>query len=161
MNKIKMDTLSLCSFDKDNVHHMMFLKKLLKDETIKTRFQGLLPNLMRKPDDDTIIGKGFFIADENVLVGYVDIGNYNEEEKAVYIRQAIDKDERGKSYGAKTLLEVCDFIFRKYPLVENIKARIAHDNEASIKMALACGFTNIRDDYYGLQNPYIKSSKIK
>ena len=70
MKKIEMDTLSLCKFDKDNKDHMIFLKKLLADETIKERFQGLLPNLMKKTDD-TIIGMGFFIADGDCLVGYV------------------------------------------------------------------------------------------
>lgn len=160
MKKIEMETLSLCKFDKDNKYHMIFLKKILADETIKERFQGLLPNLMKKVDD-TIIGMGFFIADGDCLVGYVDIGDYNENEKAVYIRQAIDKDKRGKNYGQRALLEVCDLIFKEYPLVENIKARIAPDNEASIRMAIACGFANIRDDYYGIENPYIKNNRIK
>ncbi len=111
--------------------------------------------------DDSIIGKGFFISDNGKLIGYIDIGNYNVNEKAVYIRQAIDQDVRGRNYGKRTLYELCDFIFREYPDVENIKARIASDNQASIRMALACGFTNIRDDYYGMENPYTKNNKIK
>ncbi len=160
MENIKLDTLSLCKFDKDNKYHMIFLKKLLNDETIKERFQGLLPKLMKNMDD-CVIGKGFFIADNDKLIGYVDIGNYNANERAVYIRQAIDKDERGQSYGKKALIETCDFIFRTYSEVENIKARIAPDNEVSIRMAIACGFSNIRDDYYGIENPYIKNKKIK
>lgn len=160
MKDIKMDTLSLCKFDKDNKYHMIFLKKILKDKTITERFQGFLPNLTKKYDG-TIIGAGFFIADGDVLVGYIDIGNYNANEKAVYIRQTIDQDARGNGYGKRSLYEVCDFIFKEYPNVENIKARIAPDNEASIRMAVACGFTNIRDDYYGIENPYIKNNKIK
>lgn len=66
-----------------------------------------------------------------------------------------------KKYGQRALSEVCELIFREYPLIENIKARIVPDNEASIRMAISYGFTNIRDDYYGIENPYVKNIKIK
>ena len=39
---IKMDTLTLCEFDKDNLSHMKFLKNMLTDNSIKERFQGAL-----------------------------------------------------------------------------------------------------------------------
>jgi len=139
---------------------MVFFKELLKDETITNRFQGFLPNLM-KNNDSSIIGKGFFIKDENQLIGYVDIGNYNESEHAVYIRQAISSNKRGMGYGKRSLFEICDLIFANYPEIENIKARIATDNVFSIEMAKACGFKWIRDDYYGITNPYIKNNKTK
>ena len=45
---IKMDTLTLCEFDKDNLSHMKFLQNMLTDNSIKERFQGFLPNLNKK-----------------------------------------------------------------------------------------------------------------
>lgn len=55
-----------------------------------------------KKVDGTIIGTGLFIAYEDCLVGYVDIGNYNKNGKAVYVRQAIDRDKREKIWPKST-----------------------------------------------------------
>ena len=160
MDSIKMKTLSLCRFHKDNKYHMIFLKKLISDKTITARFNGFLPNLTKNYDDD-ILGKGFFVVDEKNLIGYVDIGNYSEDERSVYIRQAIDIEKRGKSYGKRTLSEISDLIFCMHPEVENIKAKVANDNIACLRMLSDCGYKWLHDDYYALENPYIKNSNKK
>ena len=155
MNKIKMDELDLCYFDKNNKSHVLFLKQVLSDDSITKRFSGFLPNLMKK-NQNSIYGMGFLVEDNEKLIGYVDIGNYNKEEKCVYIRQAVDKNIRAKSYGKRILLEFTNFIFSNYPEVEKIKAKIHEDNIVSIKMAEACGFENSYNDFYELKNPFIK-----
>lgn len=35
------------------------------------------------------------------------------------------------------------------------------DNKASINAACAIGFKWIKDDYYGIENPYVKNKKDK
>lgn len=155
-----METLNLVSFDKENVEHIIFLRKLLRDKTISERFNGLLPQLNAKHNDG-VIGKGFFLADGDELVGYVDIGQYNVEEEAVYIRGAVDKDKRGNHYGYRLLSETTDYIFANYPKVRNVKVKIAEDNTASLKTAGACGFIWLGSDYYGKSNPYEKEVKVR
>ena len=72
-------------------------------------------------------------------------GGFDENDKAVYIRQAIFKEYRGnkeKRYGTLLLNEITDYIFSNYPMVHYIKARIHHDYISSMKMAWNCGFKN-------------------
>ena len=159
MENIKIGKLTLCSFNKDNKDHMLFLKKILKDESIIKRFQGFLPNLLKNTND--IFGKGFLLSLDNETTGYVDFGNFNNEEEAVYIRELVDKDKRHLGYGTLILSEVCDYVFKTYTFVYKIKARIAPDNIKSIMMAYNAGFINDRDDYYSLSNPYTKEMNIK
>ena len=157
---IKIDTLTLCEFDKDNLSHMKFLKNMLTDNSIKERFQGFLPNLNKKTYGFSL-GKAYLVADDDEIVGYIEVSNYNKSEKAVYLREAIDSTKRKKKYGQRALKEFTDLIFKTYPEVEIAKARIANDNKASLNMADACGFKWISDDYYGLENKYLKNEKIK
>lgn len=160
MESITMETLSLNTFDKDNKIYLDFLKKLLCDKTIKQRFQGFLPNLLRE-NTNSIIGRGFFVSCDNELIGYIDIGNYNINEKSVYLRCAIEKSKRKKAYGRRILSEISDYIFNTHPEVETIKLKIDKDNVPSLKVADACGYKWINDDYYGLSNPYTKSHTHK
>lgn len=153
MEEIKLNTLSLKTFDKNNKEHLLFLKKLVRDESITNRFNGILPMLTK--DTDEIIGKGFFISDKNKLVGFIEIGQFNIEEKCVYLRAAVDKDLRGQHYGKRTLEDVSNYLFQNYNKLESIKVKIAHDNIPSIKTAASCGYKWLRDDYYILNNPYL------
>lgn len=156
MNDIKIGSLSLCSFDKDNKYHIIFLKKLIHDEDILNRFQGFLSKLNNKSSED-IFDKGFFVKNEDELIGYVDFGAYHEDDKSVYIREAIASDKRGKSYGKRILTEVTDYIFKTYPFIESVKARIASDNFASMSMAWNCGFIN-DGEYFSLNKSYVKNT---
>ncbi len=160
MEDIKLNTLSLRTFDKENKKHLLFLKKLVSDTSITNRFNGMLPQLT-KDSEDGILGKGFFISDEDTLVGFVEIGQFSTEEKCVYLRAAIDKDLRGQHYGKRTLEDVSDYLFQNYNKIECIKVKIAHDNTPSIRTAASCGYKWIRDDYYGLYNPYLEKSTKK
>ena len=90
------------------------------------------------------------------MVGFVDIGQFNGEEEAVYLRGAIDKDKRGKHYGTLMLSETTDYIFANYPKVRNVKLKIDEDNKASLSTANACGFIWAGADYYVKGNPYEK-----
>lgn len=159
MKNIKIGEFHLCSFDKNNKNHMLFLKKILKDDSVIKRFQGFLPHLLKDTND--IFDKGFFVSKNNELIGYVDFDNFSKEEQAVYIRQMIDKEKRGLGYGSSILSEVCNYVFKTYPFVTKVKARIAKDNVKSIMMAYNAGFINDIDDYYTLSNPSIKQDNKK
>ena len=145
MEDIVIGELTLVNFNSNDKTHLMTLKKLAKDSDITSRFN-----------------KGFFVRDEENLIGYIDLSNFNEEEKAVYIRQAIFKEYRGnkeKRYGTLLLNEITDYIFSNYPMIHYIKARIHHDNLSSMKMAWNCGFSN-DEEIFSKENPYIKN-KLK
>ena len=156
--EIKLDTLSLIFFDKDNENHILFLKKIMHDESIKKRFNGFLHRLNSRTNQG-VLNKAFFLSNNNELIGFIDIGSYSEEEKAIYLRGAIDKGKRGFNYGHKMLKEVSDYIFKNYPQVEEIKLKIADDNISSIKTAESCEFINMLNGNFEKRNPYKKKMK--
>lgn len=151
--EVSEEKIKLVNFDKDNIEHVLFLKNLINDETIKSRFQGLLPNLMKNSKE--IFNKGFFLSFKNELVGYIDFSSFNTEE-AVYFRGAISQEHRGKKLGKKMLKDISNYTFENYPYVKFIKLKIEKDNISSIKVALSNGFYNIDKDYYVLENPNYK-----
>ena len=155
MSDIKLDTLKLVTFDQNNKEHILFLKKILNDKTVTQRFNGFLSHLKAKTDD--IIGKGFFVKDKEII-GYIDIGDYNKDEEAVYLRGLIDKNKRGNNYGHIMLDEVTNYIFINYPIIKYIKLKIEDNNKASLKTALSVGYSWINSDYYGKLNPYYEYS---
>ncbi len=157
MEYAKLGSLSLNTFDKNNKEMLEFLKKLIKDETITSRFQGLTDGLLRNPNNE-FFRHSFLVTHDNNLIGYVGVGGFNETERCVYLRYAVDKDKRGKSYGKMLLNEVSEYIFRKYPQVESVRLKIADDNKASLNASSYCGFKWIGDDFYAKANPYIKTN---
>ena len=150
---IKLDTLYLVQFDKNKKDHVLFLKKIIHDDSIKNRFNGFI-NRLNSRTNNGILDKAFFVSNNNCLIGFIDIGALNNEEKTVYLREAVDKDKRGNNYGNKILIETSNYIFLNYPNVEKIKLRIAKDNIASIKTAESCGFFNMLNGFYEKKNPY-------
>ena len=80
---IPLETLSLVTFDKNNKEHVIFLKKIIKDQTIKSRFNGFLSRLNSKANYG-IIDKGFFLSKDSELIGFVDIGSFNEVDLLIY-----------------------------------------------------------------------------
>ena len=120
---IKLDTLSLVQFDKNNKDHVIFLKKIIHDDSIKNRFNGFI-NRLNSRVNNGILDRAFFVSNNACLIGFIDIGALNNEEKAVYLREAVDKDKRGNNYGNKILNEISNFIFLNYPDVEIIRLRM-------------------------------------
>lgn len=156
---VSLGTLKLNTFDKDNKQMLEFLKKLIKDETIISRFQGMTVGLL-KNDRNEFFGHGFLVTDNNEFVGYIGIGDYNQKEKSVYLRYAIDKEKRGKSYGKTLLNEITEHIFKNYSSIESIRLKIASDNKASLMTANSCGYKWLNDEFYSKDNYYIeKTSK--
>ena len=151
---IKLKTLKLVPFDKNNKEHILFLKKILNDKTITKRFSGFLSKLNSKSTN--ILNKAFFISDTNII-GFIDIGNFNQDEECVYLRGAIDKEKRGNNYGHRMLDEVSEYIFINYPEIKKIKLKIDNDNYSSIKTAESCSYTNLLNGYYAKRNPYIET----
>ena len=160
MEYAKLNTLTLHNFDKNDDSAVTFLKKIIIDESIKSRFQGITTGLLSNPKNE-FFGHGFLVKHNNQFIGYIGIGNYNTEEQSTYLRAAIDKDIRGMNYGKTLLAEITEYIFYTYPQVENIRLKIARDNVPSLMTANACGYDWLEGDLFIKHNPYIKENKTK
>ncbi|MEG0794581.1 MAG: GNAT family N-acetyltransferase [Bacilli bacterium] len=159
MNKIKLDTLTLSDFDKTNIEHINFFKKLSHDKSIESRFQGLGVGLLHTYDK-TFFDRGFFVQLNDKLIGYLNVGNFNELENCVYLREAIDENLRGNSYGKLLLKEITEYIFSNYMQVEKIIIKIAPDNIPSLNTASSCGYKLLCSDYYYSSNPYLEMEPL-
>lgn len=154
MEYAKIGILSLYTFNKENKDDLNFIKNLCHDKTITSRFNGITVGLLSNKGD-IFFDRGYLVKHNNSYIGYINIGGFNEEEKSVYLRAAIDKTQRGNSYGKTLLSEITEYIFNNYPQVENIRLKIARDNKASLMTANSCGYVWLRDDFYIKENPYI------
>jgi len=158
MEYAKLETMTLCLFDKENRQHLEFIKKLCKDESIKNRFQGITVGLLNNPKKK-FFGHGFLVTKDDMLIGYIGISEYHEDEKSIYLRAAIDNEMRGCSYGTQLLTEISEYIFRTYQEVERIRLKIASDNVPSLKTANANGYQWIEGELYEKENPYLDFKK--
>lgn len=160
MEFARLKTLTLTTFEKNDKEALTFLKRLIGDDTIKKRFQGITVGLLENLKKQ-FFGFSFLVKFNEEYIGYINIGNYNEEEKSTYLRAAIDKDKRGLEYGKTLLAEITEYIFQNYPQVENIRLKIARDNIPSLMTAKACGYDWLEGDLFIKHNPYIKENKTK
>lgn len=154
MEYAKIGLLSLYAFNKENKDDIDFIKRLIHDETITKRFQGIGVGLLNDRGNE-FFNRSFLVKYNANYIGYINIGAFNEEEKTVYLRAAIDKSQRGNAFGKTLLSEITEYIFKNYPQIENISLKIASDNKASLMTANACGYVWLRDDFYIKENPYI------
>ncbi len=146
---MKMDTLYLVSFEKENKEHLEFVMELLHDESIKKRFQGIFRSLNNMSDE--IYDNGYLINDGKELVGYIDIGALNED-GTIYLKEAVSSKYRGMNYGSRILKEVTNFLFMNVDELDRIILRIADDNISSLKTADSCGYRWLEKDYYYKDN---------
>ena len=159
MEFTKIGTLTLNIFNKNDRKALEFIKKLCHDESILSRFQGIMIGL--KNENNNFFNHSFLVSHNNEFIGYVNIGEFNNDEKSVYLRAAVDKEKRGFGYGKTILEEITEYIFKNYPQVESIRLKIAGDNKASLMTANACGYKWLENDFYIKYNPYIEDKKIK
>lgn len=151
MNEDNDNSFSLISFEKNNDAHRSALYELLHDEDISSRFQGLLPNLMRYQNE--FYNRGFLLGLDDNIVGYIDISDIDKYNKYVYLRAAIIEEYRNKNYGKKMLTEITELLFQQD--VSSVRLVIDEDNIASRKIAIACGYENIMNEYFEKKNPYL------
>jgi len=159
MKYAKIGTLTLNIIDKENKEDLEFIKKLCKDKTITSRFQGITLDLLNAKKKE-FFNHSFLVTHNDEYVGYIKIGQYNEQEKSIYLRAAIDLEKRGKSYGKTLLNEITEYVFQTYSQVESIRLKIANDNKASLMTANSCGYEWLRDDFYIKNNPYINKKTL-
>ena len=160
MARIELESLSLVTLDKKNIEHLNFFKKLVSDDTITKRFGGLLTMLNNASNlDGTTFNKGYFVLDGDQYIGYIDIGRYAKDEKAVYLRGAIIKEKRRLGYGHIMLDETSNYIFANYPEVKDIKLQTVTDNIEALKTIKSCGFKPISDTLFGKRNPNYEEDK--
>lgn len=157
MEFAKIGTLILNIFDKENIEALEFVKELCRDDTIKTRFQGIMVGLSNPQNE--FFNHSFLVKHNDVFIGYINISDFNTEEKSIYLRAAITQNKRGLSYGKTLLSEITEYVFKKYPQVENIRLKIANDNKASLMTSNSCGYEWLKDDFYIKYNPYITTNK--
>ena len=158
MEYIKLTNLTLHTFNNESRNDLEFVKKLCKDEAIKKWVHGVTGGLLKNPNNE-FFGYTFIVKDNEEYVGFIKIGNFNNNENCVYLRAGISADKRKMNYGKMLLSEITEYIFSNYDNVHSIKLKIANDNRASLKTAEACGYSWISDDFYGKSNPYIKTIK--
>lgn len=120
MEIIKLKTLDLEVFNKDNIEHMTFLKSLIKDKTITSRFQGLTNGLLHN-HGDKFFDRGFFVSSNDVLIGYIKIGDYAfsnyEMVESIRLKIAYDNKQSLKtasSCGYKWLRDDFYIIYNPY-----------------------------------------------
>ena len=87
MEDIVIGELTLVNFNSNDKTHLMTLKKLAKDSDITSRFNGFLQHLNNK--NSNFFNKGFFVRDEENLIGYIDLSNFNEEEKEKSLKELL------------------------------------------------------------------------
>jgi len=160
MEYVKVGTLTLNTFDKQNRNDLEFIKKLCKDETIQKRFQGITVGLLNNNKND-FFNHGFLVTHNNEYIGYVHIGNYDEINHCIYLRAAIDSEKRGHAYGKTLLAEITEYVFENYHQIESIRLKIAHDNKPSLNTANSCGYKWLEDYFYIKYNPYFNIKKTK
>lgn len=148
----KLNNIMLHTIAKGSDEEINFYKELIKDDTINYRVHGL-SGLTLSTNKYPFLGRAFLTSLNDHLFGYIHIGNYNKEEKAVYLKVAIHKNNRGLGYGKLLLEEITDYIFLNYEEIESIKLKIERDNLASINTANACGYKWLIDDFYVIYNP--------
>ena len=160
MKFIDLETLSLHIIDKQNKNDLEFVKKLFKDKDIKKWVHGI-SNILNENKEQKLFGHGFIVKDNNDYIGYIGIGEFNENEKCVYLRAGLDKDKVGMGYGKKILTEITEYIFSNFEEVADIKLKIDKNNKASLGTANSCGYKWSYDDYYVKHNPYtIKKTRV-
>jgi len=160
MEYAKIGELTLNIFDKTSKQELEFIRKLCKDETISKWFQGIMVGLTNNSKKE-FFNHSFLVTHNKDLIGYINIGSYNEEEACVYLRAAIDKEKRGFSYGKMLLTEITNYIFKNYNNIESIRLKIEKENKVSLNTAISCGYEWLKDDYYIKNNPYYNINKIK
>ena len=151
---INLETLSLHIINKNNKKDLEFVKKLFHNEDIKKWVHGI-SNILNDNKEHKLFGHGFIIKDGIKYIGYLGIGDLNNEEKCIYLRAGLDKNVTGKGYGKKILNEITEYIFSTYEEVESIKLKIDRNNSASLGTANSCGYIWTHDDFYEKKNPYI------
>jgi len=122
MEAIPLKTIELITFDKSNLNHVAFVKELIHDKSILKWFQGLSASLLHNYRHE-FFELSFLVGIGNKLVGFINIGSYNIEEKCVYLRYSISLTERQKGYGKTLLSEITDYIFNNYLEVESIRLK--------------------------------------
>lgn len=155
MKFTNLETLSLYTIDKQNKKDLEFIKKLFHDENIKKWVNGI-SNILSDNKNKNFFNSGFIVKLESEYIGYVSIGDFNKEEKCVYLRIGIPNDKTGLGYGKRILNEITNYIFSNYSEVENIKLKIKKENIPSLRTANSCGYTWLYDDFYIKYNSYIK-----
>lgn len=153
MASIKLKTIELVYFDIKNKVHLEYMKKIIRDESIFSRFQGILPALNSR---NSFFDKAFLISYRGEFIGLVKIGKYNDKEHTVYINGfAIDKEHRGvKLEGSELSLgyisnnEINEYIFNTYPQVESIMITVSTENPTGKKAAIRYGYSQISDIHF-------------
>lgn len=159
MEYAKIGMLTLNTFDKNNNKAVRFVWSLCEDNSIQSRFQGILSGLTNPKNE--FFNHGFLVTLNNNFIGYINISDYNNVDRCIYLKAAIAKEQRGKSYGKILLSEITEYIFEKYPEVEIIYLKIDKDNKPSLMTANACGYKWLTADFYTKDNPYLDKEPNK
>ncbi len=150
MSKFKLNDLVLENFDCNNKDHLLYLKELMRDNEVKSRFNGLELRVHSLGENFTF-GKGYFVSFDSSIIGYLHMGKKNENDD-VYLRYTIRENVRKLGYGTKLLDEVTNYLCLNYRDINNIFLKIDRDNIGSLKVAKNAGYTWSESEYYNRRN---------
>ncbi|GFP76204.1 GNAT family N-acetyltransferase [Clostridium fungisolvens] len=82
---------------------------------------------------------GIIRKDDNKLIGYFSLGNFDEDAKRCEIGYGLNRDVWNKGYGTEAIKTITKFAFEKVK-VNRIEATVTFGNDASVKALIRSGF---------------------
>ena len=158
MNKIDLETLSLCRYDES-----LFCE--VKEELINgisaSNFIHSIKEILENSNNNPSFNfqSAYIVVKENNPIGYIYIsGSKNDE---VYLEYLVLNNFRTQGYGTLLINEVCDYLYEIHN-IKSVKLDISPSNKNSIKLAEKCGFIFDEEDYenrnYSGNMTFIKES---
>lgn len=144
----KLETLSMISFDNDNIMHNKVKREFLFDSDFRKYFGEMFlkdEEKYFKNSDHIELKKVYFIKDNDQIIGLVRFFSYHEL-GFVNIQYAVLPDYRRQGYGKKIVKELTNYLMKNYD-IKCIEADIDKNNVGSIKTVLSVGYQNENGKY--------------
>ena len=144
----KLETLTMISFDSNNIMHHKAKRKFLLDPDFRKYFGEMFLKNEEEyfANSNTVeLKKIYFIQDKNQIIGLVRFFSYHEL-GFVNIQYAVLPDFRKQGYGKKIVRELTSYLM-KNGSIKCIETDIDKSNIGSIKSVLSAGYQNENGKY--------------
>lgn len=158
--RIKLKTLSITTYDKNNKKKYRFVKEMAEDPLIFQLVSNKLDHELMKScdDEEVLIGSSYIVCDQKKLIGYLKLADL-EMSGILTIHYAVHPDYRHQGYGTKILTEVASYALHNISKVNTIQLNINKINDKSIACAKKAGY--IKQDNFINDTPVIYTKKIR
>ena len=144
----KLETLTMISFDSNNIMHHKAKREFLLDSDFRKYFG----EMFLKNEEEYFansngieLKKIYFIQDENQIIGLIRFFSYHEL-GFVNIQYAVLPDFRKQGYGKKIVREITHYLMNNGS-IKCIETDIDKSNIESIKTVLSAGYQNENGKY--------------